>query len=200
VPIELLVTIVMLSAIVAGVAWWANQRRRTERLRTTFGPEYERTVEAADSRRRAEAELEARQERVEALDIRQLSGSDRARFAERWRVVQALFVDDPSMAVQQADGLIGEAMRAKGYPVADFEQRAADVSVDHPQVVDHYRSAHRVAQRRITAVVDTEELRQAFVHYRALFGELLETEDADAAARRSGAETIGMPAQPARRP
>jgi hypothetical protein len=175
VPLELIVAIVVLVAIVVAVAWWSSQRRRTDRLRERFGPEYERTVESADSRRRAEAELEARQERIEALDIRTLSGPDRARFGERWRVVQALFVDDPPTAVEQADTLIGEVMRARGYPVGDFEQRAADISVDHPQVVDHYRTAHQIAERRVTGDVDTEHLRQAFVHYRALFAELLES-------------------------
>jgi hypothetical protein len=186
VPIELIVAIVVLAALAAGVAWWASQRRRTDRLRTKFGLEYERTVDAADGRRRGEAELEAREERVGSFDIRPLSGGNRARFGERWRVVQALFVDDPSMAVQQADNLIGEVMRARGYPIGDFEQRAADVSVDHPQVVDHYRTAHRIAERRIAGQVDTEQLRQAFVHYRALFAELLETE--------SGA-MVGLPAR-----
>jgi hypothetical protein len=175
VSLEMIVAIVVLIAIVAVAAWWLGQRRRTDRLRERFGPEYERTVDVAEDRGRAESELEARQQRVDSLDIRPLSGPDRARFGERWRVIQALFVDDPTMAVDQADTLIGEVMRARGYPVGDFEQRAADISVDHPQVVDHYRTAHRIAQRRIAGAIDTEELRQAFVHYRALFGELLET-------------------------
>ncbi|HEX8026180.1 MAG TPA: hypothetical protein VF484_08245, partial [Candidatus Limnocylindrales bacterium] len=117
------------------------------------------------------------------------SGPDRARFGQRWRVVQALFVDDPATAVQEADDLIAVVMRARGYPVGDFEQRAADISVNHPQVVDHYRTAHRIAERRATSTVDTEQLRQAFVHYRALFADLLETDDADrpegAAEKRS---------------
>jgi hypothetical protein len=173
VPIEMILALVIVVAAVAGVAWWFGQRRRTERLKDTFGPEYERTVDAADSRRRAEAELEARQQRVESLDIHELSPGESARFADRWRVVQALFVDDPARAVDQADTLIGEVMRARGYPVGDFEQRAADISVGHPQVVDHYRVAHRIAARR-DRDADTEALRQAFVHYRALFAELLD--------------------------
>ncbi len=186
--LELIAAIVVVVAIVAALAWWAGQRRRTSRLREQFGPEYERTVEQADSRRRAEAELEARAERVDALEIRHLSGHDRARFGERWRIVQGLFVDDPSTAVEQADHLIGEVMNARGYPVGDFEQRAADISVDHPNVVDHYRTAHRIAEKRTTGRVDTERLRQAFVHYRALFSELLETE------RRPGAASAATPA------
>jgi hypothetical protein len=170
--------------VVAALAWWSmtNSRRRSEQLREHFGPEYERTVEQADDKKAAEQELQARKERVDSLDIRTLSGPDRARFGERWRVVQTLFVDDPAMAVEEADTLIGEVMRKRGYPVGDFEQRAADISVDHPQVVDHYRTAHRIAERRITGDVDTEQLRQAFVHYRALFADLLETGEARRAA------------------
>jgi hypothetical protein len=183
VSLEIIVAIVVLVAIVAAVAWWAGQRRRTDRLRERFGPEYERTVDVTDDRRRAESELEARQERVDALEIRPLTGPNRARFGERWRVIQALFVDDPTMAVDQADTLIGEVMRARGYPVGDFEQRAADISVNHPQVVDHYRTAHRIAERRIAGTIDTEELRQAFVHYRALFADLLDTGVSREAAR-----------------
>ena len=171
---EILVAIVVVAIIAVGVvAWLAGQRRRSERLRESFGPEYERTVEQVGDPRQAEADLEARQERVQALDIRTLSGPDRARFGQRWRVVQALFVDDPATAVQEADDLIAVVMRARGYPIGDFEQRAADISVNHPQVVDHYRTAHRIAERRATSTVDTEQLRQAFVHYRALFEELL---------------------------
>jgi len=211
VSIEIIVAIIVLVAIVAGVAWWAGQRRRTDRLKERFGPEYERAVESTDDRRRAESDLEAREERVDALDIRALSGPDRARFGERWRVIQGLFVDDPPTAVEEADDLIGEVMRTRGYPVADFEQRAADISVDHPQVVDQYRTAHRIAERRITGDVDTEQLRQAFVHYRALFAELLETETPastspglEAPPSRRGDEarvdTKTEPAEPARRP
>jgi hypothetical protein len=217
-PLEIIVAITVLIAIVAAVAWWARQRQRTSRLRTTFGPEYERALESSNDRRAAEAELQARQERVDALDVRPLRGPDRARFGERWRIVQALFVDDPAMAVQQADSLIGEVMRTRGYPVGDFEQRAADISVDHPQVVDHYRTAHRIAEKRAMANVDTEQLRQAFVHYRALFGELLETQDAGSAKEPLEAERsdeppsdrddqragerrdTDVPAEPARRP
>jgi len=217
---DLIVALVVLVVAVAAVAWWFGQRRRTERLKDRFGPEYERTVETTRDRRRAEADLESRQERVEALDIRPLAPGDAARFADRWRVVQALFVDDPARAVDQADTLIGEVMRARGYPVGDFEQRAADISVDHPQVVDHYRVAHRIATRR-DRDADTEALRQAFVHYRALFGELLDdgapvkrrgearaeardearAEARDEARSESGAanETV-EPAEPARRP
>jgi hypothetical protein len=180
-PIAWIVLLVVAVVIVGAVAWYLGQRRRSQRLQERFGPEYERTVESTGKRSDAEAELEARQERVEALDIRPLSPEDRDRFRERWRVVQATFVDDPASAVADADKLIGEVMRARGYPVGDFEQRAADVSVDHPHVVDHYRTAHQIALRQRTGEADTEQLRQAMVHYRALFADLLELPDASEA-------------------
>jgi len=173
----LIVLLVAAIVIVAGVAWWAGQRRRSERLKTQFGSEYDRTVESAGKRSAAEADLEARQERIDALDIRALDPSERDRYAERWRVVQALFVDDPASALGDADTLIGDVMRARGYPVGDFEQRAADVSVNHPQVVDHYRTAHAIATQQRSGTADTEQLRQAMVHYRALFADLLDLPD-----------------------
>jgi len=207
VSIELIVAIVVLVVAVAAVAWWFGQRRRTERLRDQFGPEYDRTVEQTDDRRRAEADLEARRERVESLDIRPLAPGDAARFGDRWRIVQALFVDDPARAVAQADQLIGEVMRARGYPVGDFEQRAADISVEHPQVVDHYRVAHRISTRE-GRDPDTEALRQAFVHYRALFADLLDGVAGDtpdtgtrepAAPAAASSEPAAAPAESARR-
>ena len=169
-----LVLLVVAVIVVAAIAWWAGQRRRTRHLQERFGPEYQRTVDTTGDRSRAERELETRQERVEAFDIKPLEPAARDRFLERWKVTQALFVDDPSSAVDQADVLIGEVMRARGYPVGNFEQRAADISVDHPQVVDHYRTAHRIAERQRTGDADTESLRQAMVHYRALFSDLLD--------------------------
>jgi hypothetical protein len=168
------VVVVLLLVIVAGVAWYAReQRRHTERLRERFGPEYKRTVDDIGDRRRAEEELEARAERVQKLNIRPLDREERSRFADAWRSVQARFVDEPPEAVAAADQLVGEVMDARGYPVADFDQRASDVSVDHPQVVDHYRIAHDIAGRQRGDRADTEALRQAMVHYRALFADLL---------------------------
>jgi FtsZ-interacting cell division protein ZipA len=184
----LVVLAVIVIAVVAVAAWWAGSRRKSERLRERFGPEYERTVEAAPDRRRAEADLQARQDRVDALDIRPLDTQTRDRFRERWRVVQALFVDDPTSAIEQADQLIGEVMRARGYPVGDFEQRAADISVDHPQVVDHYRQAHDIAVQSRGGGTDTEGLRQAFIHYRALFSDLLEVADEGSTTSTSDAQ------------
>ncbi len=199
-----IVLVVAAVIVVGAVAWWAGQRRRSQRLQDRFGPEYERTVQQAGDRSRAERDLEARQERVESLEIRPLDPADRERFRHRWQVTQALFVDDPASAVGQADDLIGEVMRARGYPVGDFEQRAADVSVNHPQVVDHYRTAHAIALRQWRGEADTEGLRQAMVHYRALFSDLLETDDesddggtrGDAEAR-ADAGTAGDAARPA---
>jgi hypothetical protein len=175
---ELLIVLAVLAIVaVAAIALWASRQRQSRKLRERFGPEYERTVGASRDRREAEAELRARQERVDALEIRPLAPDARDRYTERWREVQAMFVDDPGSAVDQADELIGQVMRARGYPVGDFEQRAADVSVNHPQVVDHYRTAHAIALKRQSGDGATEQLRQAFVHYRALFADLLETSD-----------------------
>jgi hypothetical protein len=151
-----------------------RQQRRSDGLHEQFGPEYERTVQQRGDQRRAESELEARQERVERLPIRSLSPSDQEGFAGAWHVTQAHFVDDPTAAIRQADRLVSEVMLARGYPMADFEQRAADASVDHPRVVDNYRGAHHIALRNDRGEVSTEELRQSRVDYRALFEELLE--------------------------
>jgi hypothetical protein len=163
-------------AVIAVVVWQAVARRRTGRLRGRFGPEYDRTVGTTDSRREAEAELQAREERREQLQIRPLSQAARSRYLESWRVVQAEFVDDPRTAVASADSLIQSVMAERGYPVEDFEQRAADVSVDHPQVVENYRQGHRLAQASANGDDSTEALRQAMRHYRALFDDLVEPE------------------------
>jgi hypothetical protein len=173
IPVVAVVVIVAIALLILST----TRRRRSEELRRRFGPEYERTVGTARDRGEAEKELREREERVDALEISPLQPAARDRFADRWREVQAMFVDDPGNAVDQADALIGEVMRARGYPVGDFEQRAADISVNHPQVVDHYRTAHAIAVRRRSGENATEQLRQAFVHYRALFADLLETPD-----------------------
>ena len=170
-PTILLVLVVVV--LLAVVGWLLYERRRTDELRTTFGPEYRRAVDETGDRRAAEAELRERKERVAALEIRPLEPADRDRFAKAWRQVQADFVDAPGAAITAADQLIGEVMQARGYPVADFEQRVADVSVDHPDVVEHYRAAHAIAGRRTDVSTSTEDLRQAMVHYRALFDDLL---------------------------
>jgi LPXTG-motif cell wall-anchored protein len=163
---------VVLVAGVAAFLW--RRKRRTERLRTQFGgAEYARAVENGGNRRHGEAGLEGRTERVEGFHVRPLAAADRARFVESWRGVQARFVDGPAGAVTEADQLLGDVMSARGYPVSDFEQRAADISVDHPLVLQNYRAAHDIALRQKLGQASTEELRQAMVHYRTLFDELV---------------------------
>jgi hypothetical protein len=174
------VLIVVIALVIAvGVAvWFYTQRRRTQNLRERFGPEYDRTVQHSDDRGRAEGKLKERQERVEQLNIRALSAKEREQFAENWRSVQAQFLDDPAEATKDADRLVREVMQTRGYPVGDIEQRTADISVDHPQVVEHYRAAHTIALRNDEGQAGTEELRQGLMHYRALFEELLEAQKA----------------------
>ncbi|MGA7412787.1 MAG: hypothetical protein WBW33_20075 [Bryobacteraceae bacterium] len=170
-----IVSIVAVVAVLAiGIAALFMQRkRRTEKLRTKFGEaEYSRAVDK-DGRRNAEAGLEGRAQRVEGFHVRPLAAGDRARFVESWRGVQARFVDGPAGAVTEADQLLGDVMATRGYPVSAFEQRAADISVDHPLVLENYRKAHEIALQQIRGQASTEELRQAMVHYRTLFEELI---------------------------
>lgn len=175
-------TLIIIAAVVilaiAAVAYW--QVRRSRDLRDRFGPEYERAVEERGGRMKAEAELRERQKRVEGFDIRPLAPEDRTQFIERWRRVQAQFVDDPGAAIASADQLLGEVMKARGYPVADFEQRAADLSVDHPEVVENYRAAHAIAMRHERGEADTENLRRAMIHCKALFEDLVGLPGAEA--------------------
>jgi hypothetical protein len=171
------VTIVVLVAlvVVGGVVWYfVSQRRRTEALQARYGPEYSRLVGETGDARRAEEELVKRKERVDHLDIRPLRAEQREQFLTRWRSVQAMFVDDPGGAVARADALVAEVMATRGYPVSDFEQRAADISVHHAVVVDNYRAACEIAARQRQNTATTEDLRTAMVHYRALFEDLLE--------------------------
>jgi len=175
--------------VIAVVVWQALKTRRTHALQDRFGPEYDRTIDRADDRREAEADLAARAKRREELDIKPLTTASRQRYLDEWQRVQARFVDDPSGAVQEADRLIQGVMRERGYPMDDFDQRAADISVDHPDVVENYREGHRLARSSATGDGTTEELRQAMVHYRALFDELLEDADDRALTRDRGAES-----------
>ena len=170
--IWVLVALVLIGAVV----WITMNRLRSQKLRQRFGPEYDRTIREKGNIRRAEAALEARARRVAKLDIRPLSPADADRFDSAWRGVQARFVDDPRRAVTEADRLVGELMAARGYPVGEFEQRVADISVDHPDVVVNYRAAREIAVLHSEGKANTEDLRQAMVHYRALFRDLLETE------------------------
>lgn len=168
-------TLIVIAIVAVGlaIAGWAYMQWRSRNLRERFGPEYERTVEERGGRMKAEAELRAREKRVEKFDTRPLQPDERAAFIERWRGVQAQFVDDPGAAITAADRLLGEVMAKCGYPVTDFEQRAADLSVEHPEVVENYRAAHAIAVKHEQGKADTEDLRQAMIHCKALFGDLV---------------------------
>lgn len=186
-PAWVWVLIVVAAVIVlAVVVWRAMTTRRTRQLQDRFGPEYNRTLDGSDSKRDAEAELRAREQRREQLDIRPLPAAARERYIDEWQRVQALFVDDPQGAVHDGDMLIQSVMRDRGYPVDDFEQRSADVSVDHPRVVENYRQGHRLANASARGDGTTEDLRQAMRHYRALFEELVDETAADAPMSRDG--------------
>ncbi len=159
--------------VVAAIAMVAAQRRKAA-LRQRFGPEYERAVRDRGSEREAQAALHEREKRVEKFHIRKLDGAERQKYAERWRVVQSSFVDDPQGAVIDADDSVASLMGVLGYPMSDFEQRAADLSVDHPHVVENFRAAHEIALRHRQGRASTEDLRQAMIYYRSLFEELLD--------------------------
>jgi hypothetical protein len=176
--IEIIIAIVLMAAASIAIVL-SLRKRRTERLRTQFrGAEYSRAVTEGGSRRQAEAVLDKRAERVERLHIRPLAPGDRARFVESWGRVQARFVDGPGGAVTDADQLLGDVMSTRGYPVSDFEQRVADISTDHLLVLDNYRAAHHTAVRQTRGLASTEDLRQAMIHYRTLFEELISEPDA----------------------
>jgi len=167
--------VAIIAVVVVGLVIWSiYRRRRTQTLKQQFGPEYQQAVESYGSRK-AERELEARQKRVKTFDLRPLTPEQQQRFGASWKDVQARFVDNPSAAVNEADALVKEVMQARGYPMVDFEQRSADISVDHPHVVSHYRAARDIALANRQGRTSTEDLRQALVHYRALFDELLES-------------------------
>lgn len=162
----------VIAAIVLAI-WSYTTRRRTEQLRSKFGPEYKRTLRTDGDPRHAEQVLRERQQRVAKLDIKPLTDKQRDDFARAWEREQAHFVDNPTAAVSNADQLVKEVMKIRGYPMTDFEQRVADVSVDHPAVVQNYRLAHDIAVRHKHEEVGMEKLREAMIHYRALFADLL---------------------------
>jgi hypothetical protein len=174
-----IVLVVVAALVVIGaIAAWAQQRKRSH-LQERFGSEYDRTVSEAGERRAAEKELADRERKREQLDIVPLSPEAQAKYTASWEGVQSHFVDDPSGALAEADRLVTEVMRDRGYPIDEFDQRAADISVDHPDVVENYRAAHAVYVKSSNGngSAGTEDLRQGFVHYRALFTELLETNE-----------------------
>jgi hypothetical protein len=163
--------------VIAAVLVWLylrNRRRTTAGLRQKFGSEYDRAVLAHGSERKAESKLEDREKRVEKLKIRDLDPTEHERYSKQWKSVQSRFVDSPKGAVAEADDLVSSVMKTRGYPVSDFDQRAADISVDHPRVVENYRSAHEIALRLGKDQATTEDLRTAMIHYRSLFEELVQ--------------------------
>ena len=168
----LVIVIVVLLAVVGVLAY---RQRRSAQLREGFGPEYDRTVAETGDRAAAEQELRERQARHDELDLRPLDATAQARYVDEWQATQATFVDDPQAAITHADGLIQRVMRDRGYPVEDFEERAAIVSVDHPAVVEQYRRAHAIAVVSGQGRAETEDLRQAMQDYRSLVTELVET-------------------------
>jgi hypothetical protein len=182
-----IIAIVVAVLVLAVIGWLVWQRQRSEQLKSRYGPEYARTVNELGDTRRAESELIKRQERVAALDIRPLSAEMQNRFQQQWRAVQTRFVDDPKAAVTDADALVEDAMRTRGYPVSDFDQRASDLSVHHPRVVENYRAARDIAHRHRRGEATTEDLRQAMVYYRGLFQDLLEDHEHSADEQRDAA-------------
>jgi hypothetical protein len=173
--------IILAAAVLLGLvaigAWLYTRRKQSHRLQQHFGPEYDRTVSELGGRTKGESDLKAREKRVERLEILPLAPSEAARFTEAWRALQSRFVDNPKGVVVQAEQVVRELMEKRGYPMGDFERRAGDISVDHPDVVANYRSAQAIALREQKGMADTEELRKAVVHYRALFDELLEVRE-----------------------
>jgi len=172
--LAIVIAVIVAVVLVAVISFVLTRKRRSQKLRERFGPEYDRVVKKEGEVRRAEGVLEIRAQRREKFELRPLPAASRAEFSSRWTAVQSLFVDDPKASVSRADQLVNELMEARGYPMADFEQRAADVSVDHPVVVENYRAAHEIALRHSRGQASTEDLRRAMVHYRSLFEELLE--------------------------
>jgi hypothetical protein len=172
--ITLLIAVVILAAVVAVLVWYLVRENRSKRLRSRFGPEYDRTLRETGSRPEAEEALARRERRVERIHVRSLSRDERDRFAQEWHDVQARFVDDPPASIDDADRLVCDVMRSRGYPMSDFDRRAEDLSVDHPYVIRNYRAAHDIATRHEKGEASTEDLRKALVYYRDLFDDLLE--------------------------
>jgi hypothetical protein len=165
--------------LLLGIVWAATSKRRSRSMQDRFGREYDRTVEQAGGRRQGERELSEREKRHQELNLRPLAPRVRDRYLDQWEATQSRFVDDPSAAVSEADELVQRVMRDRGYPVEDFEQRAADISVEHPDLVERYRTAHAIARSNARGEASTEDLRHSVRHYRALFVVLLGAGDAD---------------------
>ena len=176
----IIVVAIVAVILIAGLLWFTSYRRSNQ-LRAKFGPEYERALKDGESARKAEAELLEREKRVKALSIRPLTPNEHDAFVAEWRQVQADFVDDPADAIGRTDDLLGRVMSTRGYSVSDYERATADLSVDHPIVVQHYRRAHDIAVRQERGEASTEDLRKAMIHYRELFDELVEEQPPEAA-------------------
>ena len=170
----IIVLVILVLAVIGVAAWYFMRQRKSTQLRGRFGPEYEDAVRRHGDRARAETDLERRAKRVERFEIRPLSEESREHFAGAWKRNQANFVDDPASSITEADNLVCEAMKMRGYPMGEFELRAEDLSVDHPHVVRNYRAAHEIAMRHSRGETTTEDLRRALIHYRELFAELLQ--------------------------
>jgi hypothetical protein len=188
----IIVVAVLAGIIIFLVAYIYVQKRRSRELQTRFGPEYDRMLNKYQNQQAAEAELKAREERVKKLRIVPLSPADGARFSEAWRSLQNRFVDSPRAAVEEADREVRELMEKRGYPMGDFAHRAADLSVDHPSVVENYRRAHEIALHSHGGTADTEELRKAIIYYRALFDELLEVRAPEGTKKDTGQREGGL--------
>jgi hypothetical protein len=187
----IVILVVVLLAVLFAAGWFLGGLARSRRLRNRFGPEYDHSLETAENRRAAERELAAREKRYAQLELKPLSVAARARYTEQWARIQEEFVDEPASAVANADELVHSAMRERGYPTEGFEQQAADLSVEHGQVINHYRDAHRIRER---GDAQTEDLRQAFVHYRTIFHALVgpvETADPNGAEVPTARENAG---------
>ena len=182
---QMAVLLIAVIAIVA-VAVVVVLRRRSAKLRARFGPEYDRAVAETGNRFKAESRLESVEKRVRSYSLTTISAADRDRFQQSWRKTQATFVDDPARALSEADQLLGTVMLARGYPPSDFENRAAEISVDHATVVEHYRAGHDIAVRHSQRQATTEDLRKGMLHYRALFDVLMGEEQVSLRARAVG--------------
>jgi len=184
IQIAIVVAVVIIIILVVAALVWLRRRAHLWRMQKRYGPEYDRLVAETGSRKRAEARLAERERRVSQYDIRPLSEADRARYMQAWKSVQARFVDNPGEAVSDADRLLSDAMADRGYPMADFDRRSADLSVHYPTVVQNYRASHEIALRHRAGKASTEDLRQAMIHCRTLFEELV-TDDRAQDSRRA---------------
>lgn len=192
-----LLIVLLLVVVIALVAFIFFQRKRSDQLQSKFGPEYDRAIKNTGNKSKAETELLEREKRVKSLAIRPIAPDDRERFVNSWQNVQAEFVDSPEASISHADSLLTEVMSTRGYPVSDFEQMSADVSVDHPGVVQNYRAGHDIAVRQKRGEANTEDLRQAMIHYRSLFEELV-TDEPQKPQNETGRKTDDRTARPTR--